>query len=131
MKKTGLAILFIILVTGIVIYMNRKETNTMGYQSITMADAKERFESEGSPLIVDVRTVEEYKEGHIPGAICIPNETIGEEEITQLPNKEQLIYVYCRSGSRSKQAAGKLVKLGYTNIVEIGGIIDWQGDIEK
>lgn len=80
-------------------------------------------------IILDVRTQEEYDAGHIPNAICIPNETIGNDAIPALPNKEQLILVYCRSGNRSKQAAGKLVQQGYTNIVEFGGILDWQGEI--
>ena len=79
-------------------------------------------------VLLDVRTQEEYASGHIPGAICIPNETIGSEEIPELPDKEQLILVYCRSGNRSKQASEKLVKLGYTNIVEFGGINDWTGE---
>ena len=78
----------------------------------------------------DVRTAEEFAAGHIPGAINIANEVIGSEEIPELPNKDQKIYVYCRSGNRSKQAAAKLVKLGYTNITEIGGIIDYHGELE-
>ena len=77
-----------------------------------------------------MRTQEEYEAAHIPGAICIPNETIGGEEIPELPDKEQLIMVYCRSGNRSKQASGKLVKLGYTNIVDFGGINSWTGETE-
>ena len=81
-------------------------------------------------ILLDVRTMEEYNDGHIPGAINIANESIGKEEILQLPDKNQRIYVYCRSGNRSKQAAKKLVKLGYTNIIEIGGIIDYHGDVE-
>ena len=79
-------------------------------------------------LPIYVRTTEEYKEKHIPNAINIPNETIGREEISELPDKEKLILVYCRSGNRSKQAAKKLADLGYTNIVEFGGINDWAGE---
>ena len=79
-------------------------------------------------IILDVRTAEEYSEKHIPGAINIPNETIGADDIPELPDKDQLILIYCRSGNRSKQAADKLVKLGYTNIVEFGGINDWTGE---
>ena len=79
-------------------------------------------------IILDVRTAQEYSEKHIPGAINIPNETIGTEDIPELPDIEQLILVYCRSGNRSKQASEKLVKLGYTNIVEFGGINDWTGE---
>ena len=71
---------------------------------------------------------EEYSEKHIPGAINIANESIGTEDIPELPDKDQLILVYCRSGNRSKQASEKLVKLGYTNIVEIGGINSWPGE---
>ena len=82
-------------------------------------------------IILDVRTVEEYNNGHIPNAICIPNETINEDVINKLPNKEQLILIYCRSGNRSKQAANKLQELGYTNLIEFGGIIDWKGEIVK
>ena len=85
--------------------------------------------SETGHIILDVRTPEEFAAGHIPGALNIPNETIGTDEIPQLPEKEQRIYVYCRSGNRSKQAAEKLVALGYTGIVEIGGILDWPGEV--
>lgn len=79
-------------------------------------------------IILDVRTPEEFKSKHIPGAINIPNETIGTEEVPELPDKEQFIMIYCRSGNRSKQAAEKLAAQGYTNIVEFGGINDWTGE---
>lgn len=102
------------------------EANT--YRQITMQQAVEMMEKEENYIILDVRTHEEFAAGHIPGAIVIPNETIGTEEITQLPDKDQLIMVYCRSGNRSKQASDKLVKLGYTNIVEFGGINSWPGE---
>ena len=108
---------------------NKDEENS--FKSISMSEAEKMMKNEKDYIILDVRTAEEYKEGHIPNAINVANETIGEEEIAELPDKEQLIMVYCRSGRRSKQAASKLVKLGYSNIVEIGGIIDWKGDIEK
>ena len=78
-------------------------------------------------MLLDVRTQAEFAQAHIPGAICLPNETIGEEDIPELPKKDQLILVYCRSGNRSKQAAGKLAKLGYTNVLEFGGISTWTG----
>lgn len=81
-------------------------------------------------IILDVRTQGEYESGHIPGAICIPNESIGDEHPELLPDKNQLILVYCRSGNRSKQAAQKLSQMGYTNIMEFGGINDWQGETE-
>lgn len=102
------------------------EANT--YRQITMQQAVEMMEKEENYIILDVRTHEEFAAGHIPGAIVIPNETIGTEEITRLPDKDQLIMVYCRSGNRSKQASDKLVKLGYTNIVEFGGINSWPGE---
>ena len=98
------------------------------YQQISMEKAIELMNTQTGYLILDVRTQEEYDAAHIPGAICIPNESIGEEAPAQLPDKGQMILVYCRSGNRSKQAAEKLMKLGYTNILEFGGIIDWPGD---
>ncbi|MGM9619745.1 MAG: rhodanese-like domain-containing protein [Oscillospiraceae bacterium] len=99
-----------------------------GYRQINAEEAAAMMEEEIGYIILDVRTVEEYSEKHIPGAVNIPNETIGSEDIPELPDKDQLILVYCRSGNRSKQAAEKLVKLGYTNIVEFGGINDWTGE---
>ena len=86
------------------------------------------MEKESGYIILDVRRPDEFAAGHIPGAINVPNESIGKDEIAELPNKSQLILVYCRSGRRSKEAAEKLVKLGYTNIVEFGGILDWKGE---
>ena len=99
------------------------------YRQITMDEAIAMMEKENGYIILDVRTPEEFSAGHIPGAINIPNETIGNHEIPQLPNKKQLILVYCRSGNRSKQASEKLVALGYTNIVEFGGINSWPNEI--
>ena len=98
------------------------------YRQVNAEEADSMMEEESDYLILDVRTAQEYSEKHIPGAINIPNETIGTEDIPELPDKEQLILVYCRSGNRSKQASEKLVKLGYTNIVEFGGINDWTGE---
>ena len=112
--------------TGCAASATLPETNT--YRQITMQEAVELMEKEENYIILDVRTHEEFAAGHIPGAIVIPNETIGNEEIAQLPDKDQLIMVYCRSGNRSKQASDKLVKLGYTHIAEFGGIIDWPGE---
>jgi rhodanese-related sulfurtransferase len=89
------------------------------------------MKDEKNYIILDVRRPDEYSEGHIPGAINVPNEEIGTAEIAALPDKSQLIFVYCRSGRRSKEAAEKLVALGYTNIVEFGGILDYHGEIEK
>ena len=99
------------------------------YSSINMEDAAVLLESENDYLLLDVRTEQEYLSGHIPGAMCIPNEDIDETVVDAIPDFEQVIFVYCRSGNRSKQAAEKLVNLGYTNIVEIGGVKDWPGDL--
>ena len=98
------------------------------YRQIGMDEAIELMENEGDYIILDVRTAAEFSEKRIPGAINVPNESIGADEIAELPDKDQLILVYCRSGNRSKQASEKLVKLGYTNIVEFGGINDWPGE---
>lgn len=104
---------------------SRQPENT--YRQITQEEAaKIMAEGEGY-ILLDVRTLAEFAQAHIPGAICVPNETIGDEDIPELPKKDQLILVYCRSGNRSKQAAGKLAKLGYTNVLEFGGINTWTG----
>ena len=100
------------------------------YRQITMNEALDIMERENNYIILDVRRPDEFSAGHIPNAINIPNETIGKAEISELPNKDQLILVYCRSGRRSKEASQKLVNLGYTNIVEFGGIIDWKDETE-
>ena len=107
------------------------ENQVAEYTSITMEDAKEIFQEKGDYLIVDVRRADEFAEGHIPGAINIANEDILSAEPAELPDKDQVIYVYCRSGNRSKQASAKLAAMGYTNIVEFGGILDWTGEVEK
>ena len=99
------------------------------YRQINMDEAIAMMEAENDYIILDVRTPEEFSEKHIPGAINVANETIGSEEIPELPDKDQLILVYCRSGNRSKQASEKLVALGYTNIIEFGGINDWPGEV--
>lgn len=100
------------------------------YTSISMEEAKEVFKRDGSYIIVDVRRADEYAEGHIPRAINIANEDIMDQDPEELPDKDQLIYVYCRSGRRSQEAAAKLAALGYTNVVECGGILDWTGEVE-
>ena len=103
------------------------QTNT--YRSITMDEALTVMAEETGYIILDVRRPDEFAAGHIPNAINVPNETIGTSEIPELPDKDQLIMVYCRSGRRSKEASEKLVKLGYTNIVEFGGILDYTGEV--
>ena len=105
-----------------------KKSASAEYRQISMSEAADMMETETGYILLDVRTQAEFEEKHIPGAICIPNETIGSEAPEGLPDQDQLILVYCRSGSRSKQAAQKLADQGYTNIVEFGGINDWTGE---
>ena len=100
------------------------------YVNITAEEAKEIMDSQEGYIILDVRTQAEYDEGHIPGAVLIPNTEIKDRAEGELPDKDQLILVYCRSGNRSKQAAQILARLGYTNIKEFGGIIDWPYEVE-
>ena len=99
------------------------------YMQISQDEAKQMMEQDGTQIIVDVRTQEEFDSGHIPNAICIPNENIGTEQPEELPDLDQVILIYCRSGNRSKQAAQKLADMGYTNVYEFGGIIDWTGEV--
>ena len=106
------------------------EKKDMSYTQISMEEAVAIMATEENYIILDVRTTEEFAEKHIPNAINIPNETIGSEELAELPDKNQLILVYCRSGNRSKQASEKLAALGYANIYEFGGINDWTGELE-
>ena len=101
------------------------------YDQISGAEAKALMDSESGYVIIDARTQEEYDQGHIPGAILIPEYEIADRAEKELPDKDQLILVYCRSGRRSKIAAEELVKLGYTNVKEFGGIIDWEYEIVK
>ena len=105
--------------------------NDATYRQITMSEAVEMMASESDYIILDVRRPDEFAAGHIPNAVNIPNESIGADEVDELPDKDRPILVYCRSGNRSKQASEKLVRLGYTNIVEFGGILDWKGEIEN
>lgn len=99
------------------------------YIQIDQEKAKEMMAVNDGHVIVDVRRADEYAAGHIPGAILIPNESIGTEKPEQLPDKDQIILIYCRSGNRSKQAAQKLADMGYTNIYEFGGINTWTGEV--
>jgi len=105
------------------------EDMVRSYTQISQDEAKQMMEQDGTQIIVDVRTQEEYDSGHIPGAICIPNESIGTEQPKELPDLDQVILIYCRSGNRSKQAAQKLFDMGYTNVYEFGGINDWTGEV--
>ena len=124
----------VIFAVGAILMFNKKDKNIKNEPTIkysSMDEIVQIMNENKDYIILDVRTIEEYNEGHIPNAICIPNETIGEDIVSKLPNKEQLILIYCRSGNRSKQAAKKLNQLGYTNLIEFGGIIDWKGEIIK
>ncbi len=107
------------------------QPESAGYRQISMEEAIAMMADETGYIILDVRRADEFAAGHIPGAINVANESIGAEAIPELPDKDQLILVYCRSGNRSKQASQKLADMGYTNIAEFGGIIDWPGEIEQ
>ena len=102
---------------------------TQSHMQISQETAKEMMEKDDGHVVLDVRRQEEYDAGHLPGAILIPNETIGTERPSELPDLNQVILIYCRSGNRSKQAAQKLFDMGYTNVYEFGGINTWQGEV--
>lgn len=104
----------------------RKET---GYQQITQEEAARIMGKETGYIILDVRTEEEYDERHIPGVVNIANEEIRTDALEELPDKDQVLLVYCRSGRRSKEAAEKLAALGYTRVLEFGGIMTWTGEV--
>lgn len=104
---------------------------TIGYKQISQDEAKEMMARDDGHIIVDVRRQDEYDEGHIPGAILIPNESINTTRPKELKDLDQIILVYCRSGRRSKEASDKLAKMGYTKVYEFGGIITWTGETVK
>ncbi|MBQ4339675.1 MAG: rhodanese-like domain-containing protein [Firmicutes bacterium] len=124
MRKSVLLIIIAALLCMVSTYIDNRTL----YMSISIEEAMEIMEDQGDYALVDVRTELEYNEKHIPGAMNIPNESILSDNIKELPDKDQLILVYCRSGNRSKQAAQKLGEFGYTNVYEMGGILDWYGD---
>ena len=112
--------------------MVTKTSETSGsYKTISSTEVQQMIEEHKDALILDVRTAAEYESGHIPNAVNLSNEDIQAGKVDSLKDKSQLIMVYCRSGNRSRQAAQKLAELGYTNVVDFGGIQSWQGDIEK
>lgn len=106
-------------------------SNSNSHQQVDAEAAKELMDTEDDYVILDARTQTEYDEGHIPGAILIPHDTVATAAENALPDKDQLILVYCRSGNRSKEASQALVDLGYTNVVEFGGINSWPYEVEK
>ena len=139
-KKIILTVTVIILtaavLAGCIQKTNKEQTeatqvNIGTYYQITQDEAKRIMDEESDYIIVDAREQSEYDEGHIKGAIVIPYTEIEQKAEELLPNKTQLILVYCRSGRRSKIAAQSLANMGYKNVKEFGGIIDWQYDIEK
>ena len=127
MKK----IIFLLLAVMLLAACAQEETKQEAvYMNITAQEAKEIMDRESGYVILDVRTREEYDQGHIPGAIVISHEEVADKAEETLTDKDQLILVYCRSGRRSKIAAEALVELGYTNILEFGGILDWPYEVE-
>lgn len=109
----------------------KDEDEEITYKSVSMEEGIKLMSTLDAFMLLDVRTAEEYAQGHIPAAMNYPNEDIGDQELSILPDKEISILVYCRSGRRSKEAASKLAKLGYKNIIEIGGIIDYPYELQK
>ena len=128
MKK--LVLIFLAMMILAACGQNRENAQGVGYMNITAEQAKEIMDTQEGYIILDTRTQEEYDDAHIPGAILIPYDEVTEKAEGVLTDKDQLILVYCRSGRRSKIAAEALVKLGYTNIKEFGGIIDWPYETE-
>ena len=132
MKKVkGLIIMLLISLSLFGLTACQDGGNNVTYEQITPQQAKEIMDTEKDYVIIDARTEEEFAEGHIENAILIPEYEIANRAEKELPDKEQLILVYCRSGRRSKIASEELVKLGYTNVKEFGGIIDWPYEIVK
>lgn len=129
MKKWISLLLAVMMLTGC--GQEKENVQEAIYMSITAEEAKEIMDTQEGYILLDVRAQEEYDEGHIPGAIVIPHTEVETRAEEELPDKSQLILVYCRSGRRSKIAAETLVELGYTNIREFGGILDWPYETEK
>jgi len=128
MKKLVIIVLAMLLLTAC--GEEKEDKQGAGYMNITAQQAKELMDSQTGYVILDTRTQEEYDQGHIPGAIVLPYDEVLERAEGILTDKDQLLFVHCRSGRRSKLAANDLVKLGYTNIREFGGIIDWPYEVE-
>jgi rhodanese-related sulfurtransferase len=128
MKKLIFILLAALLLTACV--QEKDNDREAIYMNITAQEAKEIMDTQEGYIILDVREQDEFDQGHIPGAILIPYTQIDFKAEDMLPDLDQLILVYCRSGRRSKIAAEALVELGYTNIKEFGGILDWPYEIE-
>lgn len=125
MKNKTLMCLGVVLVLGLIGCGAKEKKSKDGYQKISPEEAKEMID-QGNVTVVDVRTPEEYEEGHIEGALLIPNEEIDDTAPDELPDKDAVLLVYCRSGRRSKIASEALVKIGYSRVYDFGGIIDWE-----
>ena len=110
--------------------LSRAKEDKAAYQKISAEEAYEMMASQ-EVVVVDVRTQEEYDGGHIENAVLVPNESIGSEMPEVLPDKEATLLVYCRSGRRSKDAAEKLLALGYQSVYDFGGVIDWPHELVK
>lgn len=128
--------IIIVIVIAVVLIIHYSKNNILdgpgmvnSYTQISQDEAKEIMKLDDGHIIVDVRRQDEYDSGHIPGAILVPNESIGTEQPAELPDLDQTILIYCRIGRRSKEVAQKLFDMGYTHIYEFGGIIDWTGEI--
>ncbi len=125
-------VLAFILIIGIAVFVFNNNRSVVKNVKISAEEAKEIIDQDSDIIIIiDVRSEEEYQTGHIEGAVCIPNEVISDQIERLLSDKEQEILVYCRSGRRSSQAVDKLLDLGYTNVKDFGGIIDWPYKITK
>ena len=129
--KNGALILLLIFAALLLTACNKSSVDMPSYKQISQSEAKEMMAKDDGHIVVDVRREDEYNAGHIPGAIRVTNEEIGDTMPEELPDLNQIILVYCRSGRRSKEASEKLAKIGYTNVYEFGGIIDWDGEVVK
>ena len=129
MKRIVLITFALLCLLGFAGCAQEEEVVEITYQQITAQEAKSLMDTETDYVIIDARTEEEFATGHIPNAILIPEYEIAQRAEEELPHKDALILVYCRSGRRSKIASEELVKLGYTNVKEFGGIIDWPYEI--
>ena len=129
MKRVILLILAVVMMLSGCALTN--SSASASYQQITQEEAKEMMKKDDGHIIIDVRRQDEYDEGHIPGAVLIPNESIKDKQPEELPELDQIILVYCRSGRRSKEASQKLADIGYTHVYEFGGINTWSGEIVK
>lgn len=128
MKRFIVILLVLFVLAGC---QQKEPVQEITYRQVNSEQAIQMMAENEGYIILDVRTAAEYHEGHIEGAINVPNEEISDKEISRLPDKSQMIFVYCRSGNRSKDASEKLVKLGYTNIIECGGINTWPNELVK